>query len=851
MVTTDTSHLSASAVSSASFVRRLLGGIILINLFVLGGWGYSLYQSYMEFDENADSMAQNLAQLLAQEVAGDLNKIDVVLLSAADEIERQSASGGIDGQALNAFLARQQGRMPEIISLRATDAKGIVLYGGGVNPAARQDNSDRDYFIRQRDNPKAGPVIVNPVFTRLDKRWAVPMSRAVHLPDGSFGGVVYVNVALDYLAKTFSTIDVGRLGSISLRDAEMRVIAVYPLPPNLDKLLGERLPIPELQELIQTGRETGSYITDRTVDRVERKFVAHKVSTFPLYVVIGRATGEYRARWREHALATMALALLFCLTTLFSSRLIYRGWRRQLDAALELAREEEKFHTVADYTYDWEYWEGPAHEILFMSPSCERVTGFAPSEFFADPELLYRIIHPDDLHLMAAHRHDIAHADEGGMDFRIVRRDGEIRWIAHGCRSVTGRDGRFMGRRASNRDVTERKQAEHEVRLAYAYNRSLIEASVDPLVTIGPDGKITDVNAATEAVTGYARERLIGTEFSDYFSDPERARSGYHRVFRDGSVRDYELELRHREGHLTPVLYNAAIYRDDSGKEIGVFAAARDISERKQAEAEVRQLNAVLEQRVAQRTAQLEAANKELEEFSYSMSHDMRTPLRAIDGYSKILLEEHGARLDDEGKRLLRAVGDNGRRMGRLIDDILSFISIGRRQIEFGAVDIAALAREKFAQLQAATCAPEGACAPEGTGAPERGTPRRLRLEVGELPVAWGDRDLLGMAMSNLLANAVKFSPADAEALIQVSGTTGESSNTYTISDRGVGFDMRYVGKLFKVFEHVHPPGQYEGTGMGLAIVKRIVELHGGRVWAEGRVGEGASFHFTLPHGRK
>ncbi len=810
----------------------MVTGVALINLFVFGVVAFSLYQSFGEIEESAELTAENLSQMLAQDVGSDIDKIDVMLGSAIDEIERQIAAGGIDRQALNAFLGRLQGRVPEVISLRTTDANGIVSHGLGANPDARLNNSDREYFTRQRDNPKAGLAITKPVLARIDKTWVVPISRSIHLPDGSFGGVVYVNVALGHLTKTFSAIDVGRFGSVSLRDAEQRVFAAYPEPPNFEKRIGEKLAIPELQELIQAGRNAGTYVTDHTVDGVERKFAVRKVLNHSLYVVVGRSTAEYRAQWRDRALKTWVLAALFCLTTLISSWLVYRGWKRQFLATQELAREEEKFHTVADYTYDWEYWEGAGHELLYMSPSCERITGYSPSEFLAGPELLYSIIHPDDAHLMEAHRRDAAHEDNAGADFRIVRRDGEIRWIAHGCRSVFGRDGKFMGRRANNRDITERKQVEHEIRLAYAYNRSLIEASLDPLVTIGPDGKITDVNAATEAVTGRARDTLIGTEFSDYFSDSERARAGYRRVFREGSVHDYELEIRRQDGHLTPVLYNAAVYRDDAGNEIGVFAAARDISERKQAEAAVHRLNVELEQRVAQRTAQLEAANKELEDFSYSMSHDMRTPLRALDGFSKILLEDHSAGLDDEGRRLLMVLRDNAQRMGRQIDDIVRFLGLNRRRMERCSVDIVKLAAEVFSTLQAAASG------------------RRLRLEIGALPAAWGDSDMIRQAVLDLLSNAVKFSPPDTEAVIEVGGAPGEEENTYFVRDRGVGFDMRFADKLFRVFERVHPTGQYEGSAIGLAIVKRIVNRHGGRVWAEGKVGEGATFYFTLPNER-
>jgi len=249
--------------------------------------------------------------------------------------------------------------------------------------------------------------------------------------------------------------------------------------------------------------------------------------------------------------------------------------------------------------------------------------------------------------------------------------------------------------------------------------------------------------------------------------------------------------------------------------------------------AEIHQLNIELEQRVAQRTAQLEAANKELEEFSYSMSHDMRTPLRALDGFSKILLEEHSDRLDDEGKRLLIVLRDNARRMGRLIDDILHFLSMGRRRMDYSSVDIAQMASELVAELQAVAPA------------------RHLRLETGRLPPARGDRDMIREALQNLLSNAVKFSRADGEALIEIGGATEGNENVYSVTDHGIGFDMRYADKLFRVFERVHATGQYEGSGIGLALVKRIITRHGGRVWAEGKVNEGATIYFSLPDREK
>jgi signal transduction histidine kinase len=232
---------------------------------------------------------------------------------------------------------------------------------------------------------------------------------------------------------------------------------------------------------------------------------------------------------------------------------------------------------------------------------------------------------------------------------------------------------------------------------------------------------------------------------------------------------------------------------------------------------------------VAQRTALLEAANEELEEFSYSISHDMRTPLRAINGFAEILLAEYGAGLDGEGVRLLKVVRDNARSMGYQIDGILLFLRMGKRTMNCVPIDIASLAQEVFAGLRAANPA------------------RHMRLDLGVLPEAWGDPEMIRQVLVNLLSNAIKFSPSGVEAVVELSGMESENETVYTVKDRGVGFDMQYVDKLFRVFERVHPTGQFEGSGIGLAIVKRIATRHGGRVWAESKVNEGTTIHFALP----
>ncbi len=256
-----------------------------------------------------------------------------------------------------------------------------------------------------------------------------------------------------------------------------------------------------------------------------------------------------------------------------------------------------------------------------------------------------------------------------------------------------------------------------------------------------------------------------------------------------------------------------------------------EIADHKQAKEEIRTLNAELEERVMERTAQLEAANEELEAFSYSVSHDLRAPLRAIDGYARILMEDYEARLDEEGNRVISVITKNAQRMGQLIDDILAFSRIGRREMGHKVVPMHDLAQEVFDELTRT----------EGE--------RTIRFTLAPLPPAQGDPALIRQVLENLLSNSIKYTRPRNVAEIEVGCRCEEGENIYFVRDNGVGFDMKYSDKLFGVFQRLHGMDEFEGTGVGLAIVKRIVVRHGGRIWGEGKKDEGATFYFTLPAG--
>ena len=230
-----------------------------------------------------------------------------------------------------------------------------------------------------------------------------------------------------------------------------------------------------------------------------------------------------------------------------------------------------------------------------------------------------------------------------------------------------------------------------------------------------------------------------------------------------------------------------------------------------------------------QRAQELTAANQELENFTYSVAHDLRAPLRSMGGFARILLEDYPDQLDADGQRYLNIIQQEARKMGQLIDDLLALARLGRKELSLARLDMAELAQAVFDELKAAY--------------PER----NLQIEVQPLPAVLGDRVMFRQLLVNLLDNAIKFTQDREPALIQVSGWSEGQENIYCIKDNGVGFDMRYVNKLFEVFQRLHPEEEFGGTGVGLAIVKRVIDRHGGRVWAESKLGEGATICFALP----
>lgn len=399
--------------------------------------------------------------------------------------------------------------------------------------------------------------------------------------------------------------------------------------------------------------------------------------------------------------------------------------------------------------------------------------------------------------------------------------DGGVVWVDFSLTPVTDERGEVVLLIPEGRDITERKRAEEALRHANAYNRSLIEASLDPLVTLGMSGKITDVNTATEEVTGWSRQELIGRDFSDYFTDRQRATAGYLQVLRDGHVRDYALDLRHRDGHITSVLYHASLYRDEAGRVGGVFAAARDITERKKAEERFHHLQLQLAH-----MGRLAAMG----EMVAGIAHEVNQPLYSIENYAKAcsrVLAQNSSDLSDL-REWTEEIARSAVRAGGIIQRLRAFV--GRAPAQRVATSTEEIIRESISLVAFEA--------------------RRLRVHVEtqlphEDPIALVDRIQTQQVLVNLLQNAFDAleEKATGERTVAIrSGLAGHSIEI-SVADNGPGLPESQVSQVFEPFVTTKP----SGLGMGLAISRSIIEAHGGRIWVTTNREGGATFHFTIP----
>jgi PAS domain S-box-containing protein len=407
----------------------------------------------------------------------------------------------------------------------------------------------------------------------------------------------------------------------------------------------------------------------------------------------------------------------------------------------------------------------------------------------------------------------------------------EERYLDFIYQPILDADGKVSGIFAQGHDITEQKRVEAALKESEARFRNMADHAPVMLWVTDPSGACTYLSRSWYEFTGQTEETGLGFGWlsATHPEDVRRAQEVFLAANAKRAPFQLEYRLRNKDGEYRWAIDAATPRFGPSGEYLGYIGSVVDITESKRAEEEMRRFNQQLERRVQERTAALLEANQELESFSYSVSHDLRAPLRHIMGFAQLLESRSAKALDDTGRRHLRTIADAARQGGRLVDDLLEFSRMGRAKLKKAEVSLRDVLAEVRREL-----------APEAEG-------RKVRWRVEPLPEVRADPALLRLVLKNLLSNALKYSRTREESVIEVWAREGEGEVEVVVRDNGVGFEMQYVDKLFGVFQRLHRPEQFEGTGIGLANVRRIVSRHGGRTWAESVLGEGATFHFTLP----
>ncbi|MEO6995610.1 MAG: PAS domain S-box protein [Lacunisphaera sp.] len=745
-----------------------------------------------------------------------------------------------------AFFSRQH---PEYDQIRFLDEHGLetvrVDHGGGIVPISQlQNKSDRSYFQKTKALA-AGQIYVSAFDLNVERgRLEEPIKPAlrfgtpVYDTAGHLRGVYLINYfGREFISDLQSVVDGPERRLRVLNSLGYWLHAAAPdqewgfmFPAKADATLAHSNP--QLwQQLTQAAEgqvrlPAGGLFTWQRVSPA--KLIGGKADTVeaeePFWIIGSEVSA---AEWAERFAGLRQIFVILTLGLLLLVAISLWFLRARQRAVGTLRRSEESLAVTLHSIGDAVLATDTDGKVTRLNQVAEQLTGWTHADAQGRPiEEVFRIINEHTRQPGTIPVNEVLATGKISLlanHIVLISRDGRERAIADSAAPICDHDGRIIGVVLVFRDVSNERAAAAKLAAALHELDRFFSLSLDFLCISSADGYFKRASPAVTDILGWTVEEFLARPFMTLVhpDDIEATRKAVEQqIVRGEKVLQFENRYQHKDGTWRMLSWRSVPQPDGL-----MYATARDVTEAKRIETEIHRLNADLHRHAAQ----LETANKELEAFSYSVSHDLRAPLRHVQGYVDMLAREANHGLSPKGVRFLQTIADSARSMGQLIDDLLSFSRMGRTEMRETTVNLNQLVQEARNALELATAG------------------RDIRWKIAELPDAQGDPAMLRQVWANLLGNAVKYSRKRDLAEIEI-GCAGKEEGRiiFFVRDNGAGFDMRYAAKLFGVFQRLHHAEEFEGTGIGLANVRRIITRHGGRTWAEGCPDAGATFYFTL-----
>jgi PAS domain S-box-containing protein len=786
-------------------------------LVLAAALGWDSWQGYQRRMGQEYHYLESHARIADAQLSGALRAIDLVL---EDIGQRRLAAPDADAGQLDRILAEYAGRLAEMRLAFITDAAGRVTHISDPRFAGF-DASAREYFTAHRDAARPGGLFISLPYVSAQGVRVVAVSRALIGRDGRFAGIIGASLEPKYFESVLETVRPETTGFALLVNSQGDILHAMPDATLAGKSLKGGT---AFEEHVAGNARSSRHLGMTKIGQVERVSVVRRIDDTSLLVIVSRDHAEAIAEWRGAAVSRVVMFILA------AAALLYLGWlsRRQ---QRDLARAEQDLRElVASSPLPMLIAEGDQQRVIRFNHRFAEVIGYTLDEVpdiahwwpLAYPEPAYRE-HIQGLWAQHFERAQRTNTPIDPVEAAIRCKNGEARIFKVHLNRFGGLSLIvFVDMTEIRRMEAELREREAQLRKAQEIARVgswSLDIPANRLVWSDEACRIFDMAPGTPLTYQLFLSRV-------HPDDREEAILAWSAAL-GGAPYDFEHRIV-AHGETRWVRERAEFEYNEDGRARSAIGTTHDITERKQAELKIQNLNETLEQRVRERTAELENSNRELESFSYSVSHDLRAPLRAIDGFSHVIAEDFGEALGEAGRGHLQRIRRATQKMGTLIDNLLDLAQVSRQELRREATDLSRIVGELAQEID------------------EAAPGRRVAWIIRPGLVEQGDPVLLKVALNNLLRNAWKFTAHADEPRIEFGRKLIDGRAAYFVRDNGAGIDMAYADKLFQPFQRLHDPKEFEGTGIGLAIVHRVIRRHGGSIRVESAPGRGATFFFTL-----